>query len=56
VGKKAKMLIDQPSTFFSGQSCSQSVEGDEGRALPALPFADDEQLWLTYKAMETGYA
>jgi hypothetical protein len=47
-----KMLIDQHSIFLSRQSCSQSVAGDDGGALVALHFADDEQLWLTYKAME----
>jgi len=44
------MLTYQRSKICSPQSCSQSVDGDEG-AFEALHFAAYEQLWLTYKAM-----
>jgi hypothetical protein len=46
------MLTDQHSTFLSQQSCSQSVVDDKERAVSALSYADDEQLWLTYKAIQ----
>jgi hypothetical protein len=45
------MLTYQRSKICSPQSCSQSVDGDEG-AFEALHFAAYEQLWLTYNAME----
>jgi hypothetical protein len=44
------MLTYQRSRFWSRQSCSQSVDPDEG-ACAVLPFADHEQLWLTYNAL-----
>src|SRR5437762_675709 len=49
---KSKMLTYQRSPFWSRQSCSQSVESGEGGVFASLPFADHEQLWLTYKAMQ----
>jgi hypothetical protein len=49
--KKSRMLTYQRSKICSPQSCSQSVDGDEG-AFEALHFAAYEQLWLTYKAMQ----
>src|SRR6059036_2628584 len=45
------MLTYQRSRFWSRQSCSQSVDPDEG-ACAVLSFADHEQLWLTYKALQ----
>ena len=42
------MLSYQRSSFWSRQSCSQSVDGDEG-AFEPLHFAVCEQLWLAYK-------
>jgi hypothetical protein len=45
------MLTYQRSSFWSRQSCSQSVDGDQG-AFEPLHFAAYEQLWLTYNALQ----
>jgi hypothetical protein len=49
--KKSKLVTYQRSKFWSRQSCSQAVDGDEG-AFEPLHSAAYEQLWLAYKAME----
>jgi hypothetical protein len=50
--RTSKMLTDQHSTFFSRQSCSQSVDAAEEGGFGTLHFADHQQLWLTYKTMQ----
>jgi hypothetical protein len=51
VGEKSEIVTYQRSRFWWRQSCSQSVDGDEG-AFEPLYFAVYEQLWLTYKLLQ----
>jgi len=47
------MLTYQQSKFCSRQSCSQSADDDDDGAFEQPHSADHEQLWLTYKAMNS---